>query len=288
LAAVVNHPEAGTIMPTDPGALPSDPLKKLETIMALLRGPDGCPWDREQDHRSLRTHLLEETYEVLELLDAEGVIDDDRFTEELGDLLLQVVFHAQLASERNAFDLAAVADRIAAKLIHRHPHVFSTTEVSGTGEVLRNWERLKQEEGKESVLDGVPAILPALLRAHRILSKAERAGFQWRSTDEALAKVREEFAEFEEAVSSSVQGDQTATADVAGEFGDLIMSLATLLLRFEIDPELAVREATGRFEGRFRRMESAVGVDGVVMTDLDRDELLERWRQARHSESGFE
>jgi len=274
-------------MSTDPGTLPSDPLKKLESIMALLRGPDGCPWDREQDHRTLRTHLLEETYEVLELLDAAGEIDDDLFTEELGDLLLQVVFHAQLASERGAFDLDAIAERISSKLIHRHPHVFSTTKVSGTGEVLRNWERLKQEEGKESVLDGVPAILPALLRAHRILAKAERAGFQWRSADGALAKVREEFAEFEEAVVAATE-DNSAVDEIAWEFGDLVMSMATLLLRFGIDPELTVREATERFERRYRRMESAVKADGVVMPDLDREDLLERWRLARQSEPGSE
>jgi tetrapyrrole methylase family protein/MazG family protein len=275
-------------MPTDPGTLPSDPLKKLEAIMAILRGPDGCPWDREQDHRSLRTHLLEETYEVLEILDREGEIDDELLTEELGDLLLQVVFHARLAAERNAFDLDAVAERIAAKLIHRHPHVFSTIEVSGTGEVLRNWERLKQEEGKASVLDGVPAILPALLRAHRILAKAERAGFRWRSAEEAQAKVREEFAEFEEAVRAARAGDRSAVADMAAEFGDLVMSLATLLLRFGIDPELAVREATGRFETRFRRMETGVREEGFALSDLDRDDLLTRWNRARQSDSDAE
>ncbi len=134
----------------------------------------------------------------------------------------------------------------------------------------------------------MPAIFPALLRAHRILAKADRAGFRWRSSDGALAKVREEFAEFEEVVVAAMEGDQRAVEEVAWEFGDLVMSLATLLLRFEIDPELAVREATGRFERRFRRMESAVGADGVVMPDLDREDLLERWRLARQSEPGSE
>ncbi len=275
-------------MPTDPDTLPADPLKRLASIMAILRGPDGCPWDREQDHRTLRTHLLEETYEVLELLDSPGEIDDERFVEELGDLLLQVVFHAQLASDRGAFDLEAIAERIASKLIYRHPHVFASIEVSGTEEVLRNWERLKQTEGKESVLDGVPAILPALLRAHRIVAKADRAGFRWKSGAEALAKVREEFAEFEEAVTATLDGSLPSADDVAGEFGDLVMALATLLLQFEIDPELAAREATGRFERRFRRMEKTVAEDGVIMLDLDRDDLLKRWAQARQSESPLE
>ena len=119
-------------MPTDPDTLPADPLKRLASIMAILRGPDGCPWDRQQDHRTLRTHLLEETYEVLELLDSPGEIDDERFVEELGDLLLQVVFHAQLASERDAFNLDRLAERISSKLIYRHPHVFASTAVSGS------------------------------------------------------------------------------------------------------------------------------------------------------------
>ena len=147
---------------------------------------------------------------------------------------------------------------------------------------------MKQTEGKESVLDGVPAILPALLRAHRIVAKADRAGFRWKSGAEALAKVREEFAEFEEAVTATLDGSLPSADDVAGEFGDLVMALATLLLQFEIDPELAAREATGRFERRFRRMEKTVAEDGVIMLDLDRDDLLKRWAQARQSESPLE
>jgi tetrapyrrole methylase family protein/MazG family protein len=272
-------------MPTAPETLPSDPLRKLMAIMAILRGPDGCPWDREQDHRTLRTHLLEETYEVLELLDAPEEIDDDLFVEELGDLLLQVVFHAQLATERGAFNLDAIADRISEKLIHRHPHVFSNREVSGTGEVLRNWEKLKREEGKQSALDGVPSILPALLRAHRVLAKVERAGFRWRSGDEAMGKVREEFAEFEEAVADADGQGSEGGDGIAREFGDLIMSLTTLLLHYEIDPELTVREATNRFEKRFRRMERTITDSGESMLELEPADLLERWEQARHSDS---
>ncbi|MFC1629251.1 nucleoside triphosphate pyrophosphohydrolase [Gemmatimonadota bacterium] len=272
-------------MPTDPDTLPTDPLKRLESIMAILRGPDGCPWDREQDHRTLRTYLLEETYEVLDLLDSPGEIDDEELVEELGDLLLQVVFHAQIASERDAFDLDRVAQRISSKLIYRHPHVFASTEVSGTGEVLRNWEKLKQAEGKESALDGVPVSLPALLRAHRILAKADRSGFRWESGEDALAKVREEFGELEEAVTAILDGDSSSIDEITIEFGDLVMSLATLLLQFGIDPELAAREATQRFEQRFRNMEKRADEDGVTMTDLDRDELLERWEQARQPES---
>jgi len=275
-------------MPTDPDTLPADPLKRLESIMAILRGPDGCPWDREQDHRTLRTYLLEETYEVLDLLDSPGEIDDDEFVEELGDLLLQVVFHAQLASERDAFNLDRIAERISSKLIYRHPHVFASTEVSGTGEVLQNWERLKQAEGKESALDGVPASLPALLRAHRILAKADRSGFRWGSGGEALAKVREEFGELEEAVTATLDGNPSSVRDVASEFGDLVMSLATMLLQFGIDPELAAREATQRFEKRFRCMEKTVGEEGVSLADLDRDDLLKRWEQARQLESDSE
>ncbi|MFC1559387.1 nucleoside triphosphate pyrophosphohydrolase [Gemmatimonadota bacterium] len=275
-------------MPTDPNTLPADPLKRLESIMSILRGPDGCPWDREQDHHTLRTYLLEETYEVLDLLDSPDGIDDEEFVEELGDLLLQVVFHAQLAAERDAFDLDRVAERICSKLIHRHPHVFASTEVSGTGEVLQNWERLKQAEGKKSALDGVPASLPALLRAHRIVAKADRTGFRWGSGAEAFAKVREEFGELEEAVTASLDGDSSSVDEVASEFGDLVMSLATLLLQFGIDPELAAREATQRFEQRFRSMENTVSEEGVTLIDLDRDDLLERWEQARQPDASAE
>ncbi|MFC1500558.1 nucleoside triphosphate pyrophosphohydrolase [Candidatus Zixiibacteriota bacterium] len=284
----VNHPDTGTCMPTDPKTLPADPLKRLETIMAILRGPDGCPWDREQDHRTLRTYLLEETYEVLDLLDSPGDIDDVEFVEELGDLLLQVVFHAQLASERDAFNLDMIAERISSKLIYRHPHVFASTEVSGTGEVLQNWEKLKQAEGKESALDGVPSNLPALLRAHRIVAKADRSGFRWGSGAEALEKVCEEFGEFEEAVTATLENDSSALESVTSEFGDLIMSLATLLLRFGIDPELAAREATQQFEQRFRSMEERVSKEGLTLTGLDRDDLLERWEQARQPSSSSE
>jgi len=244
-------------MTINPDSLPNDPLRRLVAIMAALRGPEGCPWDREQDHRSLRSTLLEEAYEVLDVLDAAGGIDSERLVEELGDLLLQIVFHAQLGAERDDFDLDAIASHINEKLIHRHPHVFATTAVSDSREVLRNWERLKQEEGKHSRLEGIPASLPALLRAAHLLSRAERAGFKWRSRQEALAKVREEWEELETAIARAQEQEDGAIPEIEREFGDVLLAMVGVVLAFEVDPEAALRESARRFEARFRRMEDA-------------------------------
>jgi tetrapyrrole methylase family protein/MazG family protein len=259
-------------MSVDPDRLPTDPLRRLEQIMALLRSPDGCPWDRRQDHRTLRPHLLEETYEVLAALDADP-IDDEELTDELGDLLLQVVFHAQLAAEEDRFDLDDVAASIAEKLVRRHPHVFGTTEVAGAEDVLRNWETLKRAEGRASALGGVPPTLPALLRASRVLAKAERAGFRWSDRGGAAAKVEEEWGELTAAASDPVHA--------SAELGDLLLALVTYAHHLDLDPEAALREAIERFSHRFRRMEEAVGSAGGTLAEADPDVLLRRWEDAR-------
>lgn len=268
-------------MPHNPESLPDDPLRRLEAIMAILRGPEGCPWDREQNHRSLRTNLLEETYEVLEVLDDPGEIDRVRLVEELGDLLLQVVFHAQLGAESGDFDLDEVATCINQKLIYRHPHVFSDTSVSSSADVVRNWERLKRDENHSSAIAGVPRSLPALLHSSSLLSKAERAGFRWRTVDDAMGKVREEWGEFERALDGALHGgDETAEA-LAREFGDLVLALVTLMNHFQLDPEAALRESAERFEERFKCMESIVAQEGKELQDLEPKELLTRWESAR-------
>ncbi len=250
--------------------------------MATLRGPDGCPWDREQDHRSLRAHLLEEAYEVLAILDRPGPLDDGQLVQELGDLLLQVVFHAQLAAERRSFDLNEVASSISDKLIRRHPHVFGERQVSGAEEVLHNWEQLKLEEGQDSALEGIPASLPALLRASRILSKAERSGFVWSSPDEARAKVSEEWRELEAEVATGGEGGGTPSGRAAAheELGDLLLALVSYAHFLQLEPESALREAADRFDHRFRRVERMIGEGGRSVTDLAPSELLEIWNQA--------
>ena len=259
-------------MPYDPDNLPEDPIRRIEAIMALLRGPEGCPWDREQDHRTLRAHLLEEAYEVLEVLD-EDPIDDDALRDELGDLLLQVVYHAQIAAESDRFDLDAVAGAISAKLIRRHPHVFENTVVEGSEEVLRNWESLKRDEGNPSALSGVPPVLPALVRASRVMGKAERAGFRWSDSAGALSKVEEEWQELQ-----SASGDPEHAGD---ELGDLLLALVTFAHHLGVDAEASLRNAIGRFEDRFRRMEAEVESGGGRIDGLPSEDLLELWEAAR-------
>jgi tetrapyrrole methylase family protein/MazG family protein len=255
-------------MPIDPNTFPSDAVRRLEAIMAALRGPDGCPWDREQNHRTLRANLLEEAYEVLAVLDEPGDLDDDRLVEELGDLLLQVVFHAQLASERGIFDLDRVADAISDKLVRRHPHVFGDREVLDSSEVLRNWEELKREENMGSAIHGVPPALPALLRASRMLAKAERAGFLWISEEEARAKVAEELSELQAA---------TDPQEKTHELGDLLLALVSYAHFLGVEPESALREAQDRFDQRFRRLEERLESEGRSMGDTAAEELLAYW-----------
>ncbi len=270
-------------MPIDIQEFPDDPLRRLEAIMAVLRGPEGCPWDREQDHKSLRTNLLEETYEVLDVLDSKDDIDTEKLVEELGDLLLQIVFHAQLGAERNEFNLDEIATVISEKLISRHPHVFDSTEVSGSGEVLRNWERLKIEEGKESALSGIPRSLPALQRAAHLMSKAQRAGFRWQSRQQAVEKIREELKEFEETISRSGSSEASQSEEMESEFGDLLLALVGAVLEFGVDPEAALRGSADRFERRFRIMESRLPAEAGSLHELDFSELLDLWRSV-HSD----
>ena len=268
-------------MPVDIEKFPNDPLRRLEAIMAALRGPEGCPWDREQDHKSLRTNLLEEAYEVLDVLDNADDIDTDKLVEELGDLLLQIVFHAQLGAERNDFNLDEIAIVISEKLISRHPHVFDSTKVSGSGEVLRNWERLKIEEGKDSALSGIPRSLPALQRAAHLMSKAQRAGFKWQSRDQAVEKIREELEEFEDTISRSGSSEAGQSEEMEQEFGDLLLALVCAVMEFGVDPEAALRGSADKFEKRFRNMENRLPAEAESLHELDFSELLDLWRSAR-------
>jgi tetrapyrrole methylase family protein/MazG family protein len=239
-------------MTLDPRTLPAEPFPRLQEVMRLLRSPAGCPWDREQDHRSLRPHLLEECWEVLTLLDDPHGPDDDRLLEELGDLLLQVAFHAQIASERGAFDLARVAAQLVDKLIRRHPHVFGEKVAGDSAEVLRNWDAIKRAESAGSRDDLSPP-LPALLEAGGTLAKAERAGFPCAGPDEALARVSEKLAELEEAVSSD-------RADARErKFGDLLLAVVSWCRVLEVDAESALHRAVRRLRDRYDRWAASGG-----------------------------
>jgi len=242
----------------------------LVRVMARLRGPSGCPWDREQDHRSLARHLLEEAHEVLEAIDD---AEPDRLRDELGDLLLPVVFHAQMAAEEGAFDVDDVADGIVRKLIRRHPHVFGDVEVDSSAEVLVNWERIKAEEkGEQGLEDDIPATLPALARAAKVQRRAAGWGFEWRSSRDALEAVREELGELERA---------TDPDNVEEEVGDVLFAVAALGRTVGVDPESALRRTVRGFAQRYERMRALARDRDIDLAKLPDGELRALFREAR-------
>jgi MazG family protein len=265
-------------------------VDRLVAIMARLRGPDGCPWDREQTLASLRPYVLEETYEVLEAIDSG---DPEAHREELGDLLLQIVFQARLAEEEGAFDLAGVADAISEKLLSRHPHVFgpgatsadarpdpSADAVRDADGVLRQWAALKKKENEakgrgKSVLEGVPRELPALARAERLTEKASRIGFDWPDASGARAKVAEELGELDEAMAS---GDRARMED---ELGDTLFALANLARKLGIPPEEALRGTLARFISRFEHVEDGLARRGVPHGAATLEEMDLLWEEAK-------
>src|SRR5438876_7159040 len=251
----------------------ADDIERLTALLAVvrrLRSPQGCPWDREQTHASLRATLLEEAYEVLEAIDEQSTV---KLREELGDVLLQVLMQAVIADEAGEFTLGDVADAVREKLVRRHPHVFGSTVVSGSGEVVRNWEALKAAEyGRESALDGVQRSLPALQWAWSLQRRAANVGFDWPSVDGALDKVREEVEELR---------DAPTVEDREAEFGDLLFSLVNVARKLGMNPEDALRAATGRFEARFRIMEQKAKAEGQDLKDLPLDELNQYWEAAK-------
>ena len=244
-------------------------LLDLVRVMQRLRGPEGCPWDREQTHHSLGRHLLEEAHETLEAIDSG---DPARLREELGDVLLQVIFHAEMARQEGTFDVDDVAEGIVAKLIRRHPHVFGDADVDSSAQVLLNWERIKTEEKGEHAIDqDIPATLPALARASKVQRRAAGFGFDWRSVSGAMGKVREELEEIEGATSERVED----------EVGDALFAVAALARTLSVDPETALRKATGRFAERFERMRKQAATEGVDLESLSDEELLSRFRSSR-------
>ena len=252
-------------------------IQPLVDVMRTLREPGGCPWDREQTHASIRSNMIEEVYEYLEAVDAE---DTEGMREELGDILMQIVFHARMAEEACRFDLQDVIDEVVDKLIRRHPHVFGETKVTGSDEVLVNWEAIKKTEKTERkhVLDGVTQGLPALLRAYKLQSKAAKVGFDWPDVKGVWDKVQEELAELQEALAS---GDRAAAEN---ELGDVLFALVNYARHQKIEPEVALNGTNNRFAKRFAHVESCVEESGKAWQDFSLDELDQFWDEAKRLE----
>ncbi|MGD0795380.1 MAG: nucleoside triphosphate pyrophosphohydrolase [Dehalococcoidales bacterium] len=251
-----------------------DEMKKFDTfaaVIARLRGPDGCPWDKEQTHRSLRENLLSECYEVLEALDA---AETEKLKEELGDLLLQIVLQAQIAADSEEFEIGDVIRGITEKIIRRHPHIFGSGKAKNADEVMHNWEVLKQKEREEgaSMLSSVPKAMPALAYALEIQRRVARVGFDWENLDGVIDKLVEEVKEYKAASSN---------AEKAQEYGDLLFTLANIARREGVDPEASLREANKRFYKRFTYMEKLCRERGLTFDKLTFDEQNDLWEEAK-------
>lgn len=255
----------------------TDEFRNLVDIMARLRAPGGCPWDRAQSREDLKPYLVEETYEVLDAIDRK---DPEMLREELGDLLLQVVFHAQIAEEEGAFDVDGVCRAIAEKLVRRHPHVFGEAVADTPQEVLQNWEAIKKGEkgGDASALDGVPKVLPALLKAYRLQQKAARVGFDWEERRQVEEKVREEWGELNEAVAA---GDKEHTRE---ELGDFLFALVNLSRFLEMDPEDALQAANAKFMRRFQALEVKARDAGRDVHGMSLAEMDALWNEVKKGE----
>jgi MazG family protein len=259
-----------------------DRFGSLLGLMARLRADGGCPWDREQTRETLKPYLIEEAYEVLDAIDGGS---KDHLIEELGDLLFQVVFHCQIAGERNEFTMADVLERLSDKMIRRHPHVFGDRAVGDAREALAQWERIKRDEVKaqgrsRSALDGVPDTLPALLRAQRLQVKAGRVGFDWSEWRLAWAKVREEMSELEAVLDA---GD---SARVSDEFGDVLFSMVNVARLRGIDAEECLRQAAAKFTRRFREVEAEMGAAGRRVSEASAGDLDRAWEAVKAREPG--
>lgn len=252
-------------------------IQPLVDVMRTLREPGGCPWDREQTHASIRSNMIEEVYEYLEAVDAD---DTEGMREELGDVLMQIVFHARMAEEAGRFDLQDVIDEVVDKLIRRHPHVFGETKVSGSDEVLVNWEAIKKTEKTERkhVLDGVAQGLPALLRAYKLQGKAAKVGFDWPDSVGVWDKVQEELGELQEALSS---GDKQAAEN---ELGDVLFAIVNYARHHKIEPEVALNGTNNRFAKRFAHVEARVEASGKKWQDFSLSELDRFWDEAKNAE----
>jgi uncharacterized protein YabN with tetrapyrrole methylase and pyrophosphatase domain len=309
---------------SSPAQNPGPAFAKLAAVMARLRAPGGCPWDREQTHSTLRTYLIEESYEVLDALDSR---DDSKFAEELGDLLLQVLFHAQIAAEERRFSINDVIREIHDKMIRRHPHVFSNVQAKTSAQVLRNWELLKKQErqsktqnafvgaglarpssksnvapasnrealpseslasstsftsstsNSDSLLDGVPHTIPALLEAFQLTRKAARIGFDWPDVEGIFDKLHEESSELREVLHKKDSPER-----IESELGDILFVAVNLSRFLQVDPELALHKASAKFTRRFREMEKIAREQGTTLSEIPRPQLESLWDQSKQRE----
>jgi MazG family protein len=261
-------------------------FERLVEIMATLRGPNGCPWDKEQDFNSLKPMLVEETYEVLEAIE-NG--DFDGLSEELGDLMLHIVFQARLAEEAGRFDVNNVVDGICDKLIRRHPHVFGSDTASSPEEVIKNWEVIKareksekasgQPEKERSILDGIPGKLPALHEAHQISARVARVGFEWPDIEGIFGKLQEEVGELREAMGDDKSNSRQERLE--DELGDILFTVVNVARRLKIDSESALKRANRKFKSRFQHMEHVLAGQGRNATDTPLEEMEELWEKAK-------
>ena len=255
-------------------------FESLVGVIATLRGENGCPWDREQTHTSLKSTLIEETYETVEAIDSG---DPKKLKEELGDLLLNIMLQAQIAAENQDFDIYDVIDTLTEKLIRRHPHVFGDVHVDNAEEVVKNWEAIKSQEAgyedRKSVLDGVPNALPALLRGQKIQKRAARVGFDWDNIADVVAKMDEELAEVKE----SLHNNDSDAAEM--EIGDLLFAVVNLCRFVDLQAEETLRKSNRKFIARFKRMETELEKQGKTFTEQTLAELDEIWEKVKKDES---
>jgi tetrapyrrole methylase family protein/MazG family protein len=268
-------------------------FERLVRLQDRLRAPNGCPWDVEQTHLTLRTYLIEEAYEVLEALESGN---DAKFAEELGDLLLQVVFHAQIATEQGRFTAADVLREIHQKMVRRHPHVFGEKRAKNATEVLKNWEQIKAEERRAengkgssssvesekapaSLLDGIPHTLPAVMQGFQLTRRASRIGFDWDNVGGVVDKLQEELAELRNAQSAQ------SSRQIEEELGDVLFAAVNLARFLKVDPEIALKRTNAKFSSRFREMERLAHASGRALADVPRNEMESLWDQAKSSEN---
>lgn len=252
----------------------SEKFQKIVEIIEKLRSEKGCPWDRLQTHDTLKRYLLEETYELIEAIEKK---DYDAIKEELGDLLLQIVFHSQIAKENGKFNINDVIEKICRKMVSRHPHVFGEVFLETPEEVLNQWEDRKREEGKltRSILEGIPKALPSLLRAYKIQSRVSKVGFNWDSVEGILSKIEEEIKELKNAIKSG-QRDK-----IEEETGDLLFSVVNLARFLKIDPETALRKTNRKFEERFKKLEKLAQKRGKSLKNMSLSEMDSLWEEIK-------
>ncbi len=255
-----------------------EPYKKLKLIAEVLLSEEGCPWDREQTHHSIKKYLLEEAYEVMETIDKE---DFEGLKEELGDLLYQVFFHGELARKSGKFSVDDIFLGIAEKLIRRHPHVFGDLDIKHSEDVLREWEKIKREEKekkqkKKHLLSGLPIGLPSLFLAYRVQEKTSRVGFDWEDANGVMEKIKEELKELEEAISTKKK------EDIESEIGDLLFTLVNLARHLGVEPEEALRKTVKKFINRFNYIEEKINQQGKDIRDATNEEMEKLWEEAKN------